>query len=499
MDRQFFYAGAIPLATDHLSQARFTQTGLGLILKLFAGTQTLIEGFACVPTSPASMTVTVGLGSLAMLSVVDQNAYAELPADDTPLMKQGWLGETPVNFTLTAPTTPGEQITYVIEAALEEVDTTAVVLPYFNTVDPSQAYLGAANDATAQNTVRSVVTTLRLLVGPAGLPGTNTSPAIDTGYVPLCYIVVPYGATSIGAADIAAALGAPYLPMTVPELGNAVKYLATAQGVQFNPVDGTQLYTLIESLIANGNNTLAAAYEAEVAARKAADASLASSIGTETARAEQAESNLGSLVASEAATRAAADSNLGTLLSSESATRAAADSSLGSLIATETSVRGSAVTSLNGLITAEAAARTSADGSLASSISGEATTRASADSALTSAVGAVSSALAAAQRGFTNLVLFGPGTPNGLSGTFTCPVSDMNGTGRYFIQLQAGGGGGGDGNGAAGGGGAGGEYNEGFYTLGVGAVITVQTGNAVLANQSGSNVSVSSGAFVLNA
>ena len=68
------------------------------------------DGLACLPTSPASLAVTVGPGSVTQLSVIDAQAYGSLPADPIdPLVKMG-INTSATSFTLTAPATPGQTV-----------------------------------------------------------------------------------------------------------------------------------------------------------------------------------------------------------------------------------------------------------------------------------------------------------------------------------------------------------------------------------------------------
>ena len=52
---------------------------------------------------------------------------------------------TATQLTLTAPTTAGQSISYLIEASFAEAASTAVALPYYNASNPSVAYSGPAN------------------------------------------------------------------------------------------------------------------------------------------------------------------------------------------------------------------------------------------------------------------------------------------------------------------------------------------------------------------
>lgn len=214
MDRQIVYPGAIPLETDLLNTNKYAMMGLAKLAAALMGSNTYLHGLACIPSSPASMVVNVAKGQIYSLQNVDGTAYSSLAADTTnTILKQGViLGSTA--FTLTAPTTAGQSINYLIQIAYSDTDSGATVLPYYNAANPSVAYSGPNNAGTAQNTVRSGACTVALKAGVAATTGTQTTPAADTGYTAAWVITVAQGATTITASSIAVAANAPFLPAT---------------------------------------------------------------------------------------------------------------------------------------------------------------------------------------------------------------------------------------------------------------------------------------------
>lgn len=157
MDRQIVYPGAIPLETDLLNSNKYAMMGLAKLAAALMGSNTYLQGFAYTPSSPASMMVNVAKGQIYSLQNVDGTAYSSLAADTTnTILKQGViLGSTA--FTLTAPTTAGRSINYLIQIAYSDTDSGATVLPYYNAANPSVAYSGPNNAGTAQNKFRSGV------------------------------------------------------------------------------------------------------------------------------------------------------------------------------------------------------------------------------------------------------------------------------------------------------------------------------------------------------
>lgn len=269
MDRQIIYPGAIPLETDLLNTNKYAMMGLAKLAAALMGSNTYLHGLACTPSSPASMVVNVAKGQIYSLQNVDGTAYSSLAADTTnTILKQGViLGSTA--FTLTAPTTAGQSINYLIQIAYSDNDSGATVLPYYNAANPSVAYSGPNNAGTAQNTVRSGVCTVALKAGVAATTGTQTTPAADTGYTAAWVITVAQGATTITASNIAVAANAPFLPaagifsavqqgvMTyAADTGAANAYVASFSPALPALVDGMRL--TFKAKVANtGSSTLA--------------------------------------------------------------------------------------------------------------------------------------------------------------------------------------------------------------------------------------------------
>ena len=235
MDRQIVYPGGIPLDTDLLGAQRNTMIALGYLSQMVLGTTTVVDGLACTPTSPASMSVNVGAGCITQLGAIDTTAFGSLPAlPANSLVRIGTnIGSTA--FSLTAPSASGQVINYLIQASLSETDTGATVLPYYNAANPSQPFSGPANDGAAQATERVQSVQLALKPGPAVAAGGQNLPAVDAGWVGLYVVSVVYGQTTITSANISTLPTAPFLNWKLPQLTpgthNLVVFQPTTQGV----------------------------------------------------------------------------------------------------------------------------------------------------------------------------------------------------------------------------------------------------------------------------
>lgn len=212
MDRQIVYPGAIPLETDLLNTNNNAMIGLSKLAAGILGVSTFLNGLAVTPTGPASLQVYVAPGEIYSLQNLDGTAYSSIAADTThAILKQG-LSLDQLTLSCPAPVTAGQSINYLIQATYQDTDASAVVLPYYNSSNPSQAYAGPANSGTAQNTVRKGVCTVSAKAGVSATTGSQTTPAPDAGYTGAFVVTVAYGQTQITAPNISTYAGAPFMP-----------------------------------------------------------------------------------------------------------------------------------------------------------------------------------------------------------------------------------------------------------------------------------------------
>jgi len=233
MDRQIVYPGSIPLDTDVLTVQRNVMVALGYLAQATLGTATIADGLACTPTSPASLTINIGPGSITQFGVVDTTGFGSLPALSDPLLRIGVNLES-TQFTLAAPSSPGQSINYLVEGSLLELDTAPLVLPYYNALNPSQPYSGPGNTGTAQVTQRLQTVQLQVKAGAPSATGTQATPSADQGWGPLYIIEVTYGVSGITSANIIAYPTAPFvaykLPQLTPGTHNLASFGPTTQG-----------------------------------------------------------------------------------------------------------------------------------------------------------------------------------------------------------------------------------------------------------------------------
>jgi hypothetical protein len=229
------YTGAIPRSTDILTFEQASMVALAALAQATFGTTTVVSGLAVGPTTVASMSVNVGPGAITSLQPLEATAFGSLAADTTDtIVKVGVNSVGVTNLALTAPGTSGLSINYLIEATFLEVDTGSTVLPYYNAAAPATPYAGPANAGTSQNTLRTQRVSVQAKAGTAATTGTQVTPAVDAGYVPLAVVTVAFGATSIVAGNISVHPAAPLIDA-----------VGTGRGIQPGRLLGT--YTLTSS------------------------------------------------------------------------------------------------------------------------------------------------------------------------------------------------------------------------------------------------------------
>ena len=227
MDRQIVYPGSIPLDTDVLSIQRDAMIAIGYLAQATLGSTTLVDGLACLPTSPASLTVSIGPGSITALGVVDAMSFGSMGQDTTdPLLRMG-VNTVATSFTLTAPTTSGQAINYLIQASFVEADGSPIVLPYYNAANPSQPFYGPSNNGVGQNTQRTQRVQFQLKPSAPANAGSQVTPTIDSGWVGLYVITINYGQSQIQPQNIITLPTAPFINYKLNVLTPGFSRIAT--------------------------------------------------------------------------------------------------------------------------------------------------------------------------------------------------------------------------------------------------------------------------------
>ncbi|WP_210420169.1 hypothetical protein [Aquisphaera giovannonii] len=206
-----------------LNTNQIAMVALGLLAQAVLGTNTVADGLACTPTTPASLSVLVGPGSIYSVANLEATAYGSLPADTTDqIVKQGIvLGNT--TFNCPAPVTSGQSVVYLVQAQYQDTDGGSTVLPYYNASNPAVPYSGPSNSGNPQNTIRKGVCFLSLKTGVAATTGTQTTPTPDAGYVGLYAITVANGQTTVTSGNIKQLATAPIIGKKLVDMLTAIQ------------------------------------------------------------------------------------------------------------------------------------------------------------------------------------------------------------------------------------------------------------------------------------
>lgn len=225
MDRHTVYSGQIPLETELLGAQQNAMVALAKFSAGVLGATTIVNGFTCVPTTPASLTVNLTKGEIYQLEALEATAWSSLAADTTDIILKQGIQLGTAQFNITPPGTSGFSQVFVIEAQYQDLDTVPIVLPYFNAGNPASPFMGPANSNSPQNTVRQGIVASQVKAGVAAPTGSQVTPTADAGWTPLFAVTVANGATTITAGNIAQFPfpAAPFIPVTLPNVPSGVQ------------------------------------------------------------------------------------------------------------------------------------------------------------------------------------------------------------------------------------------------------------------------------------
>lgn len=220
MDRATVYTSEQGRSTDFLFAQRATMIGLGKLAQAALGSGTVVRGLPVAPNSPAALNVVVGIGEIYSLTAVDATQWGALPADSTDFIVKQGLNMAAQTVATPAPTTGGFSVNYLIEAQYQDQDNVPVVLPYFNSANPSQPLTGQNNSGAAQPTERQGVCVIQAKAGVPAATGTQTTPSVDSGWTALAVVTVANGQSTVTAGNIT-------IPAGVPQITSLVQMMQT--------------------------------------------------------------------------------------------------------------------------------------------------------------------------------------------------------------------------------------------------------------------------------
>src|SRR6185437_7912857 len=222
MDRQTVYFGQLARETDILLAQQNTMVALAKLSSAVLGSTTIVNGFTCVPTGPASLNVVVTAGEVYQLENIEQSIWSSLPVNSNTILKQGII-LTNTTFGITPPGTVGFSQVFLVEAQYQDLDSGATVLPYFNAANPSVPFSGPGGAGTAQNTVRQGLAALQVKAGVAAATGSQVTPTADAGWAGMFAVTVANGQATITSGNIVTLGSAPFIPCTLPNIPTNVQ------------------------------------------------------------------------------------------------------------------------------------------------------------------------------------------------------------------------------------------------------------------------------------
>jgi hypothetical protein len=202
-NRRIVYTNEVPYDLDILWSELNSYRAIGQLIDTVLGNTTELNGFNCIPSTPAALTVDVEPGQIYSEEETDTLAYgntptAGIPIDARPLMKQGMLLDA-ITLSTPAPATIGFSIKYLIQIAFQEVDDDLQNRPFYNAV--------SQNVANSRSDLADVV----VKAGIAATTGTEATPTPDAGFTGAWVVTVANGQTTVTSGDIVRYSGAPFI------------------------------------------------------------------------------------------------------------------------------------------------------------------------------------------------------------------------------------------------------------------------------------------------
>ncbi len=182
-------------------------------------TSTVVSGFAATASSPASLSIQLGAGSLYQLAAIDATANGAIAQDTTQVLQQGIIGAQTITLS-TAGIASGQSQWQLIEAQFSQSDVIRTgdpnggLLFFYNSANVSQPFQGPGGAGTTTPTVRQGLVTVQVISGAAAATGSEVPPTPTPGWTPLYLVDLSFGQTQITQAEIHAA--APSVGTGVP-------------------------------------------------------------------------------------------------------------------------------------------------------------------------------------------------------------------------------------------------------------------------------------------
>ncbi len=264
MDRPIWYTQENLRGYDLSMGARDAVKGAGQQASdILGGTTTVVAGLAATASSPTSLVINLGPGSIYQDAALDPTAAGDLPIDGNTHFLQGvsWASQS---VTLsTAALASGQSQWALIEAtfAFSDVirtgDPNGGLLPFYNSANPTSPLQGQGGSGATLPTERTATVSFNVVYGTPATTGSEVPPSATTGYVGLYLIDLAYGQTTVAQNQILTAgpsvgtgvpINYPYAPFLAGLLNQHHKGIAG----QAPQIDLTQE---VKNILPNANTT----------------------------------------------------------------------------------------------------------------------------------------------------------------------------------------------------------------------------------------------------
>lgn len=264
MDRPIWYTQENLRGYDLSMGARDAFKGSGQQASdILGGTTTVVAGLAATASSPTSLVVNIGLGSIYQQAALDPTAAGDLPVDGNTHFLQGVSWASQAVTLSTAALASGQSQWALIEATFAFADVIRTgdpnggVLPFYNSANPTSPLQGQGGSGATLNTERTATVSLKVVYGTPATTGSEVPPSADSGYVGLYLIDLAFGQTTIAQNQILTA--GPSVGTGVPSNYPHAPFLAGLLNQHHKGIAGQapqiDLTSEVKNVLPNANTT----------------------------------------------------------------------------------------------------------------------------------------------------------------------------------------------------------------------------------------------------
>lgn len=218
MNSQIFQLNAKVPSSFLNAISQNTEIAIGDAFQALFGTTSVAWGLGCTPASGLTVQLAPGgITSYQQLAPNGLGATSQGPAlvSTNYVVKEASSLSPIVTAALTAPSTAGQSINYLIEAQWATEDTAPLALTYG--AISSQGVYSESTGSQTDNT-RSELVSVQVIAGAPASTGSQSAPGATAGWSPLWVVSVNAGETSIIQSNIVKHPNSPILGMTFPQV-----------------------------------------------------------------------------------------------------------------------------------------------------------------------------------------------------------------------------------------------------------------------------------------